>query len=504
MVMPWGRVKTPSPQEPQEAPVAVVDDHRVLAAVDDVDPVLGVGRHPGHVAVAPAGRELLPPLDQAVLDRLLTPRHVAPLLSRPRWGYEMVPHRRCRRPATIGRGPYAVRHGNHRRRAGGRPLHPAGSPHPDRHPHRPGPRVRPRLGGGRRRGGGAGLHLRGDRRRAPGARRRPGVSAPAAGGRGPRPDRAPLGGDVPGQPADRPAGRPAAGHLGGGHRPVGPAGQGGRAPPLPAPGGAPRRGRLLRQRGLLPRRRGPVAAVAAEMERYVGLGFRDAKIKVGGRRWRWTWPGCAPPGRCSARPGAWPWTPTTPTAPSPRPCARRRAFEPFDPWWFEEPLSPDATAGHAALARRLDVAAGHRGDPPDALGVPRPPGAPGGGHPPAGRRGAGGRLGVAQGGTGRAGVRRPRGAALARRPARAPRGRSPQLPHRGVVPPRGGHLQLRAPPGRAPAAPRRDARPPPAPGARPHPGRGRRRPLHPSPDGAPPALRPSGCHVSPGGATGGA
>jgi hypothetical protein len=40
----------------QEAAVAVVDEKGVLAAVEDVDAVLGVGRDAGDVAVGEAGR----------------------------------------------------------------------------------------------------------------------------------------------------------------------------------------------------------------------------------------------------------------------------------------------------------------------------------------------------------------------------------------------------------------------------------------------------------------
>ena len=45
---------------PQKLPVAVVDDDRVLAAVEDEDAVLRIGGDPGHVAVGPARGQLLP------------------------------------------------------------------------------------------------------------------------------------------------------------------------------------------------------------------------------------------------------------------------------------------------------------------------------------------------------------------------------------------------------------------------------------------------------------
>ena len=44
----------------QERAVAVEDDDRVLAAVEDVDVVLRVGGHAGHLDIAPAGRERAP------------------------------------------------------------------------------------------------------------------------------------------------------------------------------------------------------------------------------------------------------------------------------------------------------------------------------------------------------------------------------------------------------------------------------------------------------------
>jgi L-alanine-DL-glutamate epimerase-like enolase superfamily enzyme len=39
----------------------------------------------------------------------------------------------------------------------------------------------------------------------------------------------------------------------------------------------------------------------------------------------------------------------------PEALAAARAFQPFDPWWFEEPLSPDNVAGHAELARQIQM-----------------------------------------------------------------------------------------------------------------------------------------------------
>ena len=99
----------------------------------------------------------------------------------------------------------------------------------------------------------------------------------------------------------------------------------------------------------------PVAAVAAEMERYAALGFRDAKIKVGGARLE------VDVARVRAARGALgaharlALDANNAYRSVPEALRAARAFEPYDPWWFEEPLSPDAVAGHAALARQLEM-----------------------------------------------------------------------------------------------------------------------------------------------------
>ena len=99
----------------------------------------------------------------------------------------------------------------------------------------------------------------------------------------------------------------------------------------------------------------PVAAIAHEMERYVQLGFRDVKMKVGGavlevdvarvRAAREV----LGPGRRLALDANNAYRSVDE--------ARRaaQAFAPYDPWWLEEPLAADNTAGHAALARELDI-----------------------------------------------------------------------------------------------------------------------------------------------------
>ena len=99
----------------------------------------------------------------------------------------------------------------------------------------------------------------------------------------------------------------------------------------------------------------PISAITAEMERYVGLGFSDVKIKVGGaplevdvQRVRAAREVIGPRRRLAldANNGY----KTLPEA-----LRAARAFQPYDPWWFEEPLSPDNVAGHAELARQIET-----------------------------------------------------------------------------------------------------------------------------------------------------
>jgi L-alanine-DL-glutamate epimerase-like enolase superfamily enzyme len=99
----------------------------------------------------------------------------------------------------------------------------------------------------------------------------------------------------------------------------------------------------------------PVKAITAEMERYVALGFDDVKIKVGGapldvdvQRVRAAREVLGPNRRLAldANNGY---------RNLPEALRAARAFQPFDPWWFEEPLSPDNIAGHAELARQIDI-----------------------------------------------------------------------------------------------------------------------------------------------------
>ena len=87
------------------------------------------------------------------------------------------------------------------------------------------------------------------------------------------------------------------------------------------------------------------------MERYVALGFNDVKIKVGGASLELDVQRVS-----AARDVLGPHRRLALDANNgyrslPEALRAARAFEPYDPWWFEEPLSPDNVAGHAELAR---------------------------------------------------------------------------------------------------------------------------------------------------------
>jgi L-alanine-DL-glutamate epimerase-like enolase superfamily enzyme len=99
----------------------------------------------------------------------------------------------------------------------------------------------------------------------------------------------------------------------------------------------------------------PIAQIDAEISSYVEIGLADVKIKVGGlpvdtdaarvERARQI---VGPSGRVALDANnAW----RTPAE------AIRfiRMVEAFDPWWIEEPLPPDDIAGHAEIARSVDV-----------------------------------------------------------------------------------------------------------------------------------------------------
>ena len=99
----------------------------------------------------------------------------------------------------------------------------------------------------------------------------------------------------------------------------------------------------------------PIEAVGQEMTHFKDLAFTDFKIKVGGapleidiERVRTAREVIGPTSRLALDANnAW----RTPAE------AIRfvRAVERYDPWWIEEPLSPDDIAGHAELTRTLDV-----------------------------------------------------------------------------------------------------------------------------------------------------
>jgi L-alanine-DL-glutamate epimerase-like enolase superfamily enzyme len=99
----------------------------------------------------------------------------------------------------------------------------------------------------------------------------------------------------------------------------------------------------------------PLEAIDREIGRYLELGFRDAKIKVGGLEPEIDAGRVERARSLLGRSGrlaldannAW----RTPAE------AIRfiRMVEAFDPWWVEEPLAPDDIDGHAEIARSVDV-----------------------------------------------------------------------------------------------------------------------------------------------------
>jgi L-alanine-DL-glutamate epimerase-like enolase superfamily enzyme len=99
----------------------------------------------------------------------------------------------------------------------------------------------------------------------------------------------------------------------------------------------------------------PLAYIEHEMSRYLELGFTDFKIKVGGapfemdvERVRVARETIGPRARLGLDANnAW--------AGPPDAIRFVRAVERYEPWWIEEPLRPDDLAGHAEIARTLDV-----------------------------------------------------------------------------------------------------------------------------------------------------
>jgi L-alanine-DL-glutamate epimerase-like enolase superfamily enzyme len=99
----------------------------------------------------------------------------------------------------------------------------------------------------------------------------------------------------------------------------------------------------------------PLANIREEMLSYKALGFSDFKMKVGGAafavdvaRVQAAREAIGPEGRLALDANnAWRW---------PSEAIRfARAVEAYDIWWLEEPLSPEDVAGHAEIARTLEM-----------------------------------------------------------------------------------------------------------------------------------------------------
>ena len=100
--------------------------------------------------------------------------------------------------------------------------------------------------------------------------------------------------------------------------------------------------------------KGP-AGLQEELGRYQSLGFTDFKIKVGGAsldkdrdRVRAAREAIGAGARLAV-------DANNAYRSAPEAVRAVRAFEPYDIWWFEEPLSPDDVAGHARVAAATDV-----------------------------------------------------------------------------------------------------------------------------------------------------
>ncbi len=99
----------------------------------------------------------------------------------------------------------------------------------------------------------------------------------------------------------------------------------------------------------------PLQAIRDEVAFYRAQGFQDYKIKVGGApfdqdvaRVRTAREAMGPSGRLALDANnAWRWPHEA--------IAFVRAVEQYAIWWIEEPLSPDDVAGHAEIARTLEV-----------------------------------------------------------------------------------------------------------------------------------------------------
>jgi L-alanine-DL-glutamate epimerase-like enolase superfamily enzyme len=99
----------------------------------------------------------------------------------------------------------------------------------------------------------------------------------------------------------------------------------------------------------------PIEHVVGEIERYAALGFRDFKIKVGGM------PGAGDVARVAAAreaigtEGRLALDANNAWRSADEALRAIAAFEPYDIWWIEEPLSPDDLHGHAAIARASPI-----------------------------------------------------------------------------------------------------------------------------------------------------
>jgi len=99
----------------------------------------------------------------------------------------------------------------------------------------------------------------------------------------------------------------------------------------------------------------PLEAIDREIGRYLELGFRDAKIKVGGLAPEVD---AARVGRARlllGREGRLALDANNAWSTAAEAIRFIRLIEEFDPWWVEEPLVPDDIAGHAAIAAAVNV-----------------------------------------------------------------------------------------------------------------------------------------------------
>lgn len=95
--------------------------------------------------------------------------------------------------------------------------------------------------------------------------------------------------------------------------------------------------------------------LAREMKRYLGAGFTSVKIKVGGTSLEED-VARVKAAREAIGPGIRLALDANNAYPSAAEAIRAaRAFEPYDIWWFEEPLAPDNIPGHAEVAAAVGM-----------------------------------------------------------------------------------------------------------------------------------------------------